>query len=44
MGTNMPTDFPFPPVRDAVILCVAVAGFIAYGVYWVRRIFKRGRS
>mgnify|MGYP000889179499 FL=1 len=39
----MPTDFPFPPVRDVVIFIIAFAGFAAYAVYWIRRILTRGR-
>lgn len=39
----MPSDFPFPPVRDAVILVVAFAGLVAAGVHGIRYLIQRAR-
>lgn len=39
----MPTDFPFPPPRDAAVIALGVAGWLAFLVYGVRTLIRRAR-
>jgi hypothetical protein len=39
----MMTDFPFPPVKDAVIIVVSLAGWVALAIYGLGALLKRVR-
>jgi hypothetical protein len=37
------TDFPFPPIKDAALLSIAAAGWIAFAVFGIRTLVRRAR-
>lgn len=39
----MPTDFPFPPPRDAILMALGIAGWLAFIVFGIRTIIRRFR-
>lgn len=39
----MPTDFPFPPVKDTALIGIAAAGWIAFAFFGIRTLIRRAR-
>jgi len=37
------TDFPFPPIKDAAIISIAAAGWIAFAFYGIRTLIRRAK-